>query len=328
MVGVIILLIGMTSYVYGTPPIFENNTPVGFSPEDSTSQEDFVLGQRVDVRVDLNQAATPTYPVSGHFHNIERSKQVNSTDVDGLRADIAVSTDGTIHMAWISEEMVTPVSTPIYQVLYARSDNSGVSFSDPQSVSGSLRFDVLTLSLGGTNAFSTLDIEVDSRGNPRVVYAFDFSPDGRTAQFNNTNPDNVFFNYSETSGASWLPGNTAVVVNDTTTVGNTEGRDTAFPRMAIDQRDNIFITYVRGVTSAGTNRRCHGCPRSTVPRRRSASRRWISRDLGQYRGSENLTRWSNSRDRSGHCNWHSRRPARDLLQRHRRRYRTQNPPGR
>ncbi len=250
MVGVMILLIGMTSYAYGTPPIFENNTPVGFSPEDSTSQEDFVLGQRVDVRVDLNQAATPTYPVSGHFHNIERSKQVNSTDVDGLRADIAVSTDGTIHMAWISEETVTPVSTPIYQVLYARSENSGVSFSDPQSVSGSLRFDILTLSLGGTNAFSTLDLEVDSRGNPRVVYAFDFSPDGRTAQFNNTNPDNVFFNYSETGGASWLPGNNAVVVNDTLTVG--DPRNTAFPRMAIDQRDNIFITYVRGVTSAGT----------------------------------------------------------------------------
>ena len=249
MVGVLIMLIGMAPHAYGTPPIFENNTPVGFSPEDSTSKEDFVLGQRIDVRVDLNQAATPTYPVTGHFHNIERSKQLSSTDVDGLRADIAVSADGTIHMAWINQETVTPVSTPVYQVLYTRSANSGVSFSDPQSVSGSLRFDVLTLSLSGTNAFSTVDIEVDSRGNPRVVYAFDFSPDGRTAKSITTHPDNIYFNYSENGGASWLPGNDAVVVNDTSTVG--EPRNTAFPRMAIDQRDNLFITYVRGVTSAG-----------------------------------------------------------------------------
>ena len=76
------------------------------------------------------------------------------------------------------------------------------------------------------------------------------SPDGKTAKFSG-NPDNIYLNYSETGGANWLPGNRAILVNDTLTVGNIEGRTTAFPRMAIDERDNIFITYVRGASRGG-----------------------------------------------------------------------------
>jgi hypothetical protein len=238
--------------VHAAFPTFENRTPVGFSTQDSTTQEDFVLGKPVAVRADLNQAATPAYPVIGHFHNLERSKQLESGDVDGLRADIAVDNQGVLHVAWIAQEVKSPVSTPVYYVRYARSEDRGKTFSTPASVSGSLRFDILTLNLSGTSgSFSTVDIEVDSRGNPRVVYAFNFSPDGKRAKFNN-NPDNVYFNYSETGGASWLPGNNAVGVNDTLTAGGSaQGRAAAFPRMAIDQRDNVFITYVRG-SSRGT----------------------------------------------------------------------------
>ena len=245
----LLLLLWLTPAVYGAPPIFENNTPVGFSPGDSTRQENFILGQQVTVRADLSQAATPTYPVIGHFHNLERSKQVESSDVDGLRADIAVSSEGTIHMAWISQEVVSPVSTPAYYVSYARSEDGGKNFSTPASVSGSLRFDILTLNGSGTS-FSTVDLDLDSRGNPRVAYAFNFSADGHIAKFSG-NPDNIYFNYSENGGASWLPGNRTVVINDTSTVGNTQGRTTAFPRMKIDQRDNIYITYVRGVSKTG-----------------------------------------------------------------------------
>ena len=245
----LLLLLWLAPTVYGAPPIFENRTPVGFSSGDSTSQENFILGQQVTVRADLNQAATPTYPVIGHFHTLERSKQIESSDVDGLRTDVAVSSEGTIHMAWISQEVVSPVSTPAYYVSYARSDDSGKSFSNPTSVSGSLRFDILTLNGSGTS-FSTVDLELDSRGNPRVVYAFNFSPDGHTAKFSG-NPDNIYFSYSENGGISWQPGNRMVVVNDTSTVGNTKGRTTAFPRMKIDQRDNIYITYVRGASKAG-----------------------------------------------------------------------------
>lgn len=249
----LLLLLWLAPHVYGAVPIFENRTPVGFSTADSTTQENFVLGAQVTVRADLNQAATPTYPVIGHFHNIERSKQVASVDVDGLQTDIAISGDGTLHMAWISQTVVSPVSTPVYHVQYARSEDKGKSFSTPISVSGALRFDLLTINVAGNSSgFSTLDIEVDSRGNPRVVYAMNASPDGHTAKFTGSgDADNVYFNYSQNGGASWLPADRAIVVNDTVTVGNTQGRASLFPRLVVDQRDNIFVSYVRG-SSQGT----------------------------------------------------------------------------
>ena len=231
-------------------PTFENQTPTGFSTQDSTDKQDFVEGQAVTVRVDLNQAATPTYPVIGNFHNLETAGILESRDVDGLRADVAVSDGGIIHTAWITQDVVSPVTTPVYNVRYARSNDGGGTFSSPVSVSGSLRFDLLTID-GGGPSFSTVDIEVDSRGNPRVVYAFNHSPDGHTVGFA-SNPDNVYFNHSENGGASWLPNNSAIRVNDIIgTATNTEGLLSAFPRMAIDQRDNIYITYVRGATTGG-----------------------------------------------------------------------------
>ena len=231
----------------GSLPIFENNTPAGFSQPDSTAKQDFVEGDEVTVRVDLNQAATPTYPVIGHFHNVERAETLDTDDVDGSRVDLAVSDNGIIHAAWIARETKASMSTPVYFVRYARSNNNGASFTEAVSISGSLRFDLLTAD-GGGGSFSTLDLEVDSRGNPRVAYAFNHRPDGKTAQYS-SDADNVYLNYSETGGASWLPGNKAIVVNDTTTVG--EGRTTAFPRLAIDERDNIFISYTRGASRGG-----------------------------------------------------------------------------
>ena len=241
----LVLQVWQLTSAFAAVPLFENRTPVGFSRQDSTTREDFVEGQEVTVRVDLNQAATPTYPVIGHFHNLETSKTLESEDVDGLRADVAVSSDGIIHTAWIAQGVVSPVTTPVYHVRYARSADQGKTFTSPVSVSGTLRFDILTLDGSGTS-FSTLDLEVDSRGNPRIAYAFNHSADGKTAGFS-SNPNNVYFNYSEDAGASWLPGNTAVIVNDVATLAG-EGLDTAFPRMVIDQRDNIFISYVRGTT--------------------------------------------------------------------------------
>jgi hypothetical protein len=163
---------------------------------------------------------------------------------------VAVSDGGILHTAWITQEVVSPVSTPVYNVRYARSNDGGDTFSSPISVSGSLRFDLLTID-GAGPSFSTVDIEVDSRGNPRVVYAFNHSPDGHTVGFA-TNPDNVYFNHSENGGATWLPNNSAIRVNDITgTVANQEGVLSAFPRMVVDQRDNIYITYVRGTTIGG-----------------------------------------------------------------------------
>ena len=245
-----VLVLASAAITNAAVPTFENQTPTGFSAVDSTDKQDFVEGQDVTVRVDLNQAATPTYPVIGNFHNLETAELLESRDVDGIRADVAVSDGGIIHTAWITQEVVLPVTTPVYNVRYARSNDGGDTFSSPVSVSGSLRFDLLTID-GGGPSFSTVDIEVDSRGNPRVVYAFNHSPDGHTVEFA-SNPDNIYFNHSENGGANWLPNNSAIRVNDIDVVG-TEGVLSAFPRMAIDQRDNIFITYVRGttITAAG-----------------------------------------------------------------------------
>ena len=76
--------------VAAADPIFENATPVGFNPADSTIVQNFVSGNDVSIRVDLNQAATPNFPVVGHFHAVERSDQLSATDTDGLQIDVAI----------------------------------------------------------------------------------------------------------------------------------------------------------------------------------------------------------------------------------------------
>ena len=72
-------------------PTFENATPVGFSSQDSTVAEDFVVGSPIGVRVDIDRAATSEYPVIGHFHSVEQSVQVGATDTDGMQVDIAMT---------------------------------------------------------------------------------------------------------------------------------------------------------------------------------------------------------------------------------------------
>ena len=134
--------------VYARRP-YLNIARWGFSTADSTAKQDFVLGAEIAVRADLDQAATPAYPVIGHFHSIERKTRIESDDVDGPQTDIAVDDDGTIHMAWIAQEVVSPVTTPVYYVRYARSEDSGSTFSSPVSISGTLRFDLLTVNVAG-----------------------------------------------------------------------------------------------------------------------------------------------------------------------------------
>ncbi|MBT6149744.1 MAG: hypothetical protein HOH74_30170, partial [Gemmatimonadetes bacterium] len=116
-------------------PVFENRTPTGFSITDSLVRTDFVEATDITVRVDLNQAATPSYPVIGHFHNLERATALHTDAIDGLRADLAVGDGGTVHMAWISSVVEGSVSTPVYHVNYARSNDNGLNFTSPVSVS-------------------------------------------------------------------------------------------------------------------------------------------------------------------------------------------------
>ncbi|MFC1525328.1 hypothetical protein ACFL6X_00780 [Candidatus Latescibacterota bacterium] len=243
-------------------PIFENRTPVGFSPADSTVVQDFVSGSTVSVLVDLNQAATYEYPVIGQFHALERSVQLSPTDTDGMQIDIAMvdvvpfgtsanlpapgvteaagASSPVIHVAWIEQAgLDVGGMSPVYQVLYAHSYDMGASFSDTVSTTGALTYHPLTFQDNGP--FASLDLEVDSRGNPRVAYAF-------ISRANQERDQNVYLTYSQDGGEIWK---TPIVVNDTLTTGNSQGRRCAFPRMAIDDRDNIFISYLRG-TSAGS----------------------------------------------------------------------------
>jgi hypothetical protein len=248
-------------------PTFENATPVGFSPQDSTVRQNFTVGQQISVRVDLDQAATYDYPIVGNFHNLEQSVQVGATDTDGMQLDVAmvdvvpfgINSEGpapgltstaahpAVHMAWIEQTTTTPRSTfpytggstPLYRVMYARSFNGGDTFSTPVAVSGNITYHPLTVN-GSGSSFSTLDLEVDSGGHPRVAYAFVSTADHERKK-------NVYFSYSTDGGGTWQ---TPLVVNDTK-VGATESRNAAFPRMVVNDRDNIFISYVRGSNSGG-----------------------------------------------------------------------------
>ena len=141
----------------GSLPVFENRTPTGFSPQDSTTRQDFVEGSEVTVRVDLNQAVTPTYPVIGHFHNLERAEILDAASVDASQVDVALAPGGIVHVAWIAQQKLQTMATPIYYVKYARSNDDGATFSAPVSVSGGLRFDLVTADGNGTS-FSTLDL--------------------------------------------------------------------------------------------------------------------------------------------------------------------------
>ena len=272
-IHIALLCVVAASAAHGAVPTFENRTPIGFSPQDSTVRADFVVGEQISVRVDLNQAATEEHPVYAHFHSIEGAVQVDGTDTDGMQVDIAMvdvvpfgtnanlpapgvtqaATTPVIHMAWI-EEVGTSAGatfnggiTPVYQVMYSRSFDAGKSFSTAVSVSNTLRFHPLSFAVaGGGVSYSTLDLEVDSGGNPRVVYAFVSTADRRRNK-------NVYFSYSIDGGSNWLPSDAQgpIEVNDFDTVINVEGKTSAFPRMAIDDRDNVFITYVRGASTGG-----------------------------------------------------------------------------
>ena len=257
-------LLASASLAWAADPIFENRTPVGFSPGDSTIVQDFIPGNDVAIRVDLNQAATYNYPVIGHFHGVERSEQLSATDTDGLQVDIAIvdvapfsttdnaqtpgATPPVIHMAWIGQssetfgKVFTAGTTAAYEVFYANSSDGGATFSTPVSATKGRSYYRLDTTGGGT-AFSTLDLEIDSGGNPRVVYAMVTTGD-------RSNRGRVNFGYSLDGGLQW---ETPITLNDSLTLGNTEARDTAFPRMVIDDRDRIFVTYVRGSSLGGGN---------------------------------------------------------------------------
>ncbi|MEE2659827.1 MAG: FlgD immunoglobulin-like domain containing protein [Candidatus Latescibacterota bacterium] len=253
---------------FANPPTFENKTPVGFIPDDSTTTTNFVTGNSVTVRVDLNQAVNSDYPLVGNFHALERAEQLSTVNTDGMWVDVAMvdvvpfGTNANIpeagvtsaasflpalHVAWIEGspnirgQIYTGGSTPAYQVMYTRSHDGGATFSDSVSVTGTISYHLQSTN-GSGSSFSTLDLEVDSGGNPRIVYAMVHTGTRRRDR-------DVYFTYSADGGGSWK---TPIVVNDTITDNNTEGYSAAFPRMAIDDRDEIFISYVRG-TAGGSD---------------------------------------------------------------------------
>ena len=260
-------------------PIFENATPTGFSVSDSIATVNFVNDTPVTIQVDLNEPVNAAYPVIGNFQKLETSvpfftsKQSQWYMAQSLEVDV----NGILHRAWIQNRGIadptTPTSTPIYGVVYAKSVNGGESWLDTVSVSGTMTFDLITPSGPSVlSGYSTLDLVVDSKGNPRVVYSMDWSGDGSssgvaTRQFASTGRRahrNILFNYSNDGGSSWLPANSAVVINDTTSLVDAggsasvlatvqAGRNCAFPRMAITSTDDIFIVYEREYLAANAS---------------------------------------------------------------------------
>lgn len=231
-------------------PIFENQTPKGFSASDSTAQTDFETESTVSILVDLNQPASAEYPVSGNFQKLERAVPYfddgNADPAQHMSQAIAVDETGVIHRAWVQRRGFASngnkiYTTAAYGVVYAKSFDGGKTFSDTVSVSGELQFDAITTNSAMGSGFSTVDLVVDSRGNPRVVYAMDWSADGVTGGYKNTgataeralrgrsttgvaaaDPNQgtrifkgIFFNYSNDGGSSWLPNNSAVAISDT-----------------------------------------------------------------------------------------------------------------
>ncbi len=272
-----VLIFGLATLA-SAQPIFENRTPVGFSPSDSSSSAAFVTDKDITVLVDLNKAANSTNPVTGNFQKVEKAVPYFSTAKTAgyMSQAIAVDANGVIHRAWIQARgnavtgfgtSADATTTPAYGVVYAKSFNGGKTFTDTVAVSGSLRFDMITTNLAMTSGFSTVDMVLDSKGNPRIAYAMDQSPDGingvnvaadgfqtyryrsgrLTRQF-----DNIYFNYSNDGGSTWLPANSAVVINDTstTTAATWPGRKCAFPRLGVTSTDDIFVAYERQTGTA------------------------------------------------------------------------------
>ena len=98
----LVFVLGMGSAVFAQP-VFENNTPVGFSPSDSTRQERFPIDSDITVLVDLNEAATSTYPVIGNFQKVEQAVPTFTTaeTSSGVAQSISVDDNGVIHRAWV-----------------------------------------------------------------------------------------------------------------------------------------------------------------------------------------------------------------------------------
>ena len=260
----LVFLFGLAGNSFAQP-VFENQTPTGFSPSDSTRQQRFSTDTDITVLVDLNEAANATYPVIANFQKVEKSvPYFTAGDNAGYMSQaVQVDDNGVIHRAWIQQRGTvranTSTNSPAYGVVYAKSFDGGVSFTDTVSVSGTMRFDMITTNIAMTGAFSTVDLVVDSNGNPRVSYAMDWSADDKVhhmtgaARHMEANGgrgyNGVFFNYSNDGGSSWLPSNNTVVISDTTTVtqiggaGTFPGRNAAFPRMAITSTDDIYIVY-------------------------------------------------------------------------------------
>ena len=101
-------------------PVYENNTPTGFTVSDSTSTVSFVRGNEVTVQVDLNEAANFDFPVVGNFQKLERSKPFFETPDIAAYMDQAIKVDGNgiIHRAWIQQrgtvDLALAGSTPVY----------------------------------------------------------------------------------------------------------------------------------------------------------------------------------------------------------------------
>ena len=160
----IVFFIGMGNAVFAQP-IFENNTPAGFVISDSTKTTRFSTGNEISILVDLNEPANSTYPVIGNFQKVERAVPFfsNANTAGTMDQAVVLDDNGVVHRAWIQQRGwvgADATTTPAYGVVYSKSFDGGLSFTDTVSVSGTLRFDLITPNFSMTSGFSTLDLVV------------------------------------------------------------------------------------------------------------------------------------------------------------------------
>ena len=124
----LILTFGLVGTI-SAQPIFENQTPKGFSASDSTAQTDFETESTVSILVDLNQPASAEYPVTGNFQKLERAVPYfddgNADPAQHMSQAIAVDETGVIHRAWVQRRGFASngnkiYTTAAYGVVYAK----------------------------------------------------------------------------------------------------------------------------------------------------------------------------------------------------------------
>ncbi len=157
--------------------------------------------------------------------------QLNGTNsgLGAAGASVVADASGLVVVAYHDVKAGGPGTADTY---IARSTDFGATFSAEKRVNTS------GLLSGSTSPFGFPHIALDRFGNVVVAYS-----DDRTAPFDN----NVFYNYSEDSGATWQSSDIRI------STGSVAGRDSLGVRIAMDDRGRAYFVYSSDRTGPGAD---------------------------------------------------------------------------